>query len=164
MKRSLLLIALFLLMSNAKSQKSIDALFTKYSGREGYTTFTVSGNLLKFSICSDENDNHMPSNITQIRILAQEDKEVKDPEFYELILKGIDFDDYEEFMRVKESDQDFRMLVRAEGRKFREFLLIAGGEDNALIQIKGEMSYDEAKRFSKDLKKNNGHFIDMDSR
>jgi hypothetical protein len=164
MKRFLLFIAFVLLLSNANSQKSIDALFDKYSGRDGYTTFTVSGDLLKFSTCSDEKDNHMPSNITQIRILAQEDKEGKDPEFYEHILKGIHFDDYEEFMRVRESDQDFRMLVRAEGRKFKEFLLIAGGEDNALIQIKGEMSYDEAKKFSKDLKKNNGHFINMDSR
>jgi len=164
MKRSLLLIAFFLLMSNAKSQKSIDDLFSKYSGKDGYTTLTVSGNLLKFSSCSDEDNKHMPSNITQIRILAQEDKAGKDHGFCELLSGGIDLDDYEEFMRVKESDQDFRMLVRAEGRKFREFLLIAGGEDNALIQIKGEMSYDEAKKFSKDLKKNNGHFIDMDSR
>jgi hypothetical protein len=164
MKRSLLLIALFLLMSNAKSQKSIDDLFSKYSGKDGYTTLTVSGNLLKFSSCSDEENNHMPSNITQIRILAQEDKTGKDQGFCKLLSDGIDLDDYEEFMRVKESDQDFRMLVKAEGRKFREFLLIAGGEDNALIQIKGEMSFDEAKKFSKDLKKNNGHFIDMDSR
>jgi len=164
MKRSLLFIAFILLLSNAKSQKSIDDLFSKYSGKDGYTSLTVSGNLLKFSSGSDENNNHMPSNISQIRILAQEDKTGKDPGFCELISKGIDLDDYEEFMRVKESDQDFRMLVKADGRKFREFLLIAGGEDNALIQIKGEMSYDEAKRFSKDIKKSKGHIIDMDSR
>jgi len=67
-------------------------------------------------------------------------------------------------MRVSESDQDFRMLVKTEGRKFKEFLIIAGGEETAFIQIKGHMSYAEAKRFSKDLKKNNGQFIDMDSR
>lgn len=163
MKRQLLFILIILFSANAKSQKSVDALFSKYSGRDGYVSITVSGNLLKFSSCSDE-DNCMPSNITEIRILAQEDKPDKDPGFSGVILKGIDLDDYEEFMRVRESDQDFRMMVRAEGRKFKEFLLIAGGEDNALIQIKGDMSYNEAKKFSKDLKKNNGQFIDMDSR
>ncbi len=163
MKRPLLFILFILLSANAKSQKSVDALFSKYSGKDGYVSLTVSGNLLKFSTCSD-NDNCMPLSITEIRILAQEDKANKDPGFCNIILKGIDLDDYEEFMRVRESDQDFRMLVKAEGRKYKELLLIAGGEDNALIQIKGDMSYNEAKKFSKDFKKNNGQFIDMDSR
>jgi hypothetical protein len=45
------------------------------------------------------------------------------------------------------------MLVRSEGNKFKEFLLIAGGENNALIQIKGNMTYAEAKRFAKDAEK-----------
>jgi hypothetical protein len=49
-----------------------------------------------------------------------------------------------------------RMLVRSEGNKFREFLLIAGGRDNALIQIKGSMTFKEAQRFSDDAKKNHG--------
>jgi hypothetical protein len=35
-------------------------------------------------------------------------------------------------------------------------LLIAGGEDNALIQIKGNMTYEEAKKFSSDARKNHG--------
>jgi len=39
---------------------------------------------------------------------------------------------------------------------FKEFLLIGGGEDNVLIQIKGNMSMDEAKKFSGDVKKNHG--------
>ena len=48
------------------------------------------------------------------------------------------------------------MLVRSEGKKFKEFLLIAGGEDNALIQIKGTMTFDDAKKFSVDAKRNHG--------
>jgi hypothetical protein len=39
---------------------------------------------------------------------------------------------------------------------FKEFLLIGGGEDNVLIQIRGNMSMDEAKKFSGDVKKNHG--------
>ena len=74
--------------------------------------------------------------------------------FYDLVIKDLNLNDYEEFMRIKESDQDMRMLVRADGNVFREFLLIAGGEDNALIQIKGNMTFREAKRFSDDAKKN----------
>jgi hypothetical protein len=59
-------------------------------------------------------------------------------------------------MRVKNSGENLRMLVRSEGNRFKEFLLIAGGEDNALIQIKGNMTYEEAKKFSRDAEKNHG--------
>ncbi len=59
-------------------------------------------------------------------------------------------------MRVKSTDQDLRMLVRSEGNKFKEFLLITGGKDNAVIQIKGNMTYEDAKKFSDDAKKDHG--------
>lgn len=59
-------------------------------------------------------------------------------------------------MQVKESDQDVRMLVRTEDNKFTEFLLIVGGKDNALIQIKGAMTFEEAKKFADDAKKDHG--------
>jgi len=71
-------------------------------------------------------------------------------------MKDIDTKLYEEFMRVRESHQDVCMLVRTEGTRFREFLLIAGGEDNVLIQIKGNMSYSDAKKFSEKAKKEHG--------
>jgi hypothetical protein len=84
------------------------------------------------------------------------DDKLKVDNFYDIVMKDIDLKDYEEFMRVKDSDSDLRMLVRIEGKKFKEFLLIAGGEDNALIQIKGDMTLNEAKKFSEDAKKKHG--------
>ena len=39
--------------------------------------------------------------------------------FYEMVIKDIDLNTYEEFMRVKESDQDLRMLVRTDGNKIQ---------------------------------------------
>jgi translation initiation factor IF-1 len=139
------------------AQKSIDALFDKYAGKEGFVTFTISGNLLKLACNNDEeNDSPFPAKITEMRILVQEDDSIKVENFYDHVIKDINLNDYEEFMRVKKSDQDLRMLVRSEGHMFREFLLIAGGEDNALIQIKGSMTFKEAKKFSDDAKKNNG--------
>jgi translation initiation factor IF-1 len=157
MKRLLFITVLMITASVLYAQKSIDALFEKYAGKEGFVTFTISGNLLKLACINDEeNDNHVPAKITEIRILAQEDDSMKVDNFYDRVIKDINLNDYEEFMRVKESDQDLRMLVRSEGNSFREFLLIAGGEDNALIQIKGSMTFKEAKRFSDDAKKNHG--------
>jgi translation initiation factor IF-1 len=157
MKRLLFITVLMITASVLYAQKSIDALFEKYAGKEGFVTLTISGNLLKLACINDEeNDNHVPAKITEIRILAQEDDSMKVDNFYDRVIKDINLNDYEEFMRVKESHQDLRMLVRSEGNNFREFLLIAGGEDNALIQIKGSMTFKEAKRFSDDAKKNHG--------
>jgi hypothetical protein len=39
---------------------------------------------------------------------------------------------------------------------FKEFLLIVGGKDNALIQIKGNMTFKEAKEFADGAKKDHG--------
>ena len=159
MKKLLLFAALMITITVASGQKSIDRLFMKYAGRDGFTTVSINGDLLKLaaSLDKDIDENDFPASITDIRILAQEDNNMKVENFYEMIIKDLDLTDYEEFMQVKESGHNLRMLVRAEGNKFREFLLIAGGEkDNAVIQIKGRMSFAEARKFSDDAKKKHG--------
>jgi len=143
------------------SQKSIDRLFEKYSGNEGFVTFTISGNLLQlFRSCSDDEMHQgLPAKVTAIRILAQDDDDIKIDNFFDKTMKDLDNNNYEEFMRVKESDQDMIMLVRAEGRRFREFLLIAGGENNLIIQVKGDMTLSEAHKFSSEMKKDCGRTL-----
>jgi hypothetical protein len=158
MKRFLVFIVLTISATLAYGQKSIDDLFERYAGKDGFTTVTINGNLLKLAHCFGDNDDEkpFPANITEIRVLAQEDKSMNVENFYNLVINDIDLKNYDEFMRVKKSDQDLRMLVRSEGNKFKEFLLIAGGTDNALIQVKGSMTYEDAKKFSKDAEKDHG--------
>ena len=163
MKKLFLFVALTITTTIVSGQKSIDALFERYAGRDGFVTLSISGNLFKLACLNDDdNDNPVPAKITEIRILAQEDDNIKVDNFYDLVINDLNLNDYEEFMRVKKSDQDLRMLVRSEGNKFKEFLLIAGGEDNALIQIKGNMTFKEAKKFADDAKKNHGMNIMTD--
>jgi hypothetical protein len=158
MKRLLLFIVLTITATLAYGQKSIDELFDRYAGKDGFTTVTINGNLLKLAHCFADNDdeNAIPAHISEIRILTQDNDSMKVENFYNAVIKDIDLKNYDEFMRVKESNQDMRMLVRSEGNKFKEFLLIAGGTDNALIQVKGNMTYEEAKKFSRDAEKNHG--------
>jgi len=158
MKKLFALIAFTAATFAVYGQKSVDDLFDKYAGKDGFTTVTINGGLLKFAkwFSDDKDVDALPSDITEIRILAQEDEHMKVDNFYNSVINGIDLKNYEEFMRVKKSDEDLRMLVRVDGDRFREFLLIAGGNDNALIQIKGNMSLEEAKKFSREAEKNNG--------
>jgi hypothetical protein len=156
MKRMLCFIGLLTCLSVVNAQKSIDNLFEKYAYRDGFVSVTINGNLLKLASILDDDidDDSLPASISGIRILAQEDEEMKIDNFYDTVMRDINVSDYEEFMRVRESDQDLRMLVRTEGDKFKEFLLVAGGKDNVLIQIKGNMTLKEAKKFSADIRKN----------
>lgn len=158
MKRLLIFIVLTITATLVFGQKSIDDLFERYAGKDGFTTVTINGNLLKLAHCFGDNDdeNSLPVNISEIRILAQDNDSMKVENFYKMVIGDIDLKNYDEFMRVKESDQDLRMLVRSEGNKFKEFLLIAGGKDNVMIQIKGNMTYEEAKKFSRDAEKKHG--------
>ncbi len=58
--------------------------------------------------------------------------------FYDMVVRKLKLRDYEEFMSVNKSDQDMKMLVRTDGNSIREFLLVSGGDDNVLIQVKGK--------------------------
>jgi len=163
MKRFFFALVIVALTISGYSQKSVDDLFAKYSGMDGFVTVTISGNLVKLirDFDNDESDDHesWPADITTIRILAQEDDGLLEGNFYEMVEKEIDRKNYEEFMRIKNSDHDVVMLVRMEGKTFKEFLIIAGdddGEDNALIQITGNMTYKEAMEFADRMKKDNG--------
>jgi len=168
MKKFLLLAILSITFTFAFGQKSIDSLFEKYAGKDGFSTVTFNGSLLKFAKLFDSDDddsaNSIPNRLTEIRILSQEDKSMKVENFYDMVIRDIDLKSYEEFMRVKESDQDLRMLVRIEGKTFREFLLISGGNDNAIIQIKGELTFEDAKKISLDAQKNNGVTVFADKK
>jgi hypothetical protein len=161
MKKLIWIMTLTFAVSAAYSQKSIDALFDQYADTDGFTSVTLSGNLLNFAAKNekDKDFDYLPGKVTEIRILAQDKNKANSDNFYEIVMKDINIKDYEEFMKVKQYDQDIRMLVKTEGDRFREFLLVGGGKDNFIIQIKGNMSLNDAEKFSSDVKKNHGRDI-----
>ena len=48
MKKLSVFFALMIAATFAYGQKSIDELFQKYAGKDGFTTVTINGSLLKF--------------------------------------------------------------------------------------------------------------------
>ncbi len=146
-------IALSALASLIYGQKSIDDLFDRYSGKDGYVTLTFKGDILKLLNLDEKcrEKDSKPLNITEIRILAPENEAVQTDNFYDMVVKKLKLRDYDEFMSVNKSDQDMKMLVRTEGNSIREFLLVSGGDDNVLIQVKGKMTFDEAERLSSEV-------------
>jgi hypothetical protein len=151
MKSFILIITLTFLAVAGNAQRSVDALFKKYGNKDGFVTLTFRGPLLKLAgLLNDEDDEYsrIAKKITLIRILAQEDDNIKPVNFHDRITKYLSPGRYEELIKVNKSGQDLRMLVRTKGNKLREFLLIAGGRKNIIVQIRGNMNYDDAKKLS----------------
>lgn len=140
-------------------QKSIDKLFASYSDRDNFITFRIGGPLLRFAVACDkdgDDDNDFLREIREIRIIAQKDDDEKMPGFYNKVMSDINTDEYEEFMRVKSTDENMIMLVKGDGQNFKEFLMVAGGEDNIVLQIKGTISYHDAQKLAENAKKDHG--------
>ena len=154
MKRIIWITLLSAFALSSFGQKAVDSIFNDYSGRKGYVTVNVSGGLLKFAAMLDRQDeelNTLAACITRIRILALEDQKGTDPDFYSRIMNQLDKSLYEELLDISGSGTRAKVLVKSEGDTFSEFLMVVGGDDNALIQIKGKMTTDDIRRLSADM-------------
>ncbi|MGQ8338306.1 DUF4252 domain-containing protein [Sunxiuqinia sp. A32] len=142
MKRFVILLILLIPLFGMAQKSPVDKLFDKYANKEGMTTVNISGALLGFASKIDSGpEADILSGLEGVRILAVDDDELnKSLDFY----KELDDDgffknhDYEVLMEVTEKDEVVRFYARnAGGGKFSELLLVVGGDDNALISIRG---------------------------
>lgn len=119
----------------------IDILIDQHAGKDGYTTVLVNEDLFKLIAkidVEDEDLQKLASQIQSIRIIANENNESEINFFNDLAVQ-IPLDEYNELMIVKDKDQDVQMLVKETNGIISEFLLLAGGKDNAVISIKGNI-------------------------
>ncbi len=142
MKRLAILLVLLIPLMGMAQKSPIDKLFEKYANKDGLTTVNISGALLGFASKVDSGpESDLLANLDGVRILAVENDQLnKELDFYkELENDGFFKDhDYEVLMEVTEKDEVVRFFARdAGGGKFSELLLVVGGDDNALISIRG---------------------------
>ena len=142
MKKLTLIFSLLLLALPFYAQnKSIDELFDKYSGQDGFTSVNINGGLLTLAswMEDDKETKDLLKDLNHIRILTMEDNSLKNVNFYKEIIASIPVKDYVELMTVKEKDQDIKFLVKQSDGYINELLMIVGGKDNALISIIGKI-------------------------
>ncbi len=143
MKKLALLIICLIPLFGMAQKSPVDKLFEKYANKKGLTTVNISGALLGFAskINSGSAEADILSGLDGVRILAVDDDDLnKSLDFYkELEADGFFKNhDYEVLMEVTEEDEVVRFFGRSAGNgKFSELLLVVGGDDNALISIRG---------------------------
>ena len=162
--KKLLFIVCFVGISAAgmAQNKSIDRVFDKYAGQEGFTTVYISKYMFSmFANMEGIEDDDLKEvqdvfgKLTGIKILAVDDKDAlgEGVNFYDEIMKDLPRNEYEELMVVKDSDSDVVFLAREEDGVIVELLLIVGGkgDDNALIAITGEINLSTIAKLSETM-------------
>lgn len=142
--KQFMFLAVLLIPVCSLAQKSpVDKLFEKYANKDGMTTVNISGTLLGFAGKIQENspESELLSNLKGVRILSVEDVRLnKELDFYKELENDGFFrnHDYEVLMEVTEKNEVVRFYGKNAGQgKFSELLLVIGGDDNALISIRG---------------------------
>lgn len=155
--KKLVIILLLLLPISMMAQNKIDKLFERYSGRDGYTTVNISGQLLAFAAQFDEDKTEMDEMLHRldgIKILTSEDENKSAGFVQELneLLSGSLQKEYALIMDVQEDDQDVRFYIKEGDKgKVSELLMVVSGEDNALIRIIGDVDLNQISNIGKGI-------------
>ncbi|MCK4699967.1 MAG: DUF4252 domain-containing protein [Bacteroidales bacterium] len=138
--------------------QSVNKLFEKYAGKEGFTTVYISKNLFRMvgeMNLDDPDVDELVDKLETIKILASDSEFINgnNLNFYEEIMDELPIDEYDELLVVKEKDQDVMFLSKEKNGIITELLLIVGGTDsNALISITGNIDLRHISKLASSMK------------
>lgn len=161
-KSLVLALVMFPIMLSAQSS-SIDKLFDKYSGQDGFTSVNISKSMFAFFAkmegVEDSEFNKMQEvidNLDGLKILSCDSKDSRRlEEFRNGVNNMLKTNKFEELMVMKESGNEVRFMTRNVGQNIVELLLIASEEDDvAVISFFGIIDLQAISRLSKTIKIN----------
>jgi hypothetical protein len=157
MRRIFILTVVLLLSPVISAQTNpIDEIFEKYSEKEGFTSIYISGKMLGMlggMEAKSGNTDNLMLRLKSIRILTEDDSLSKtNVNFFTELSKKLDLSVYEELMVVREGQDVTKFLIRQNGDRISELLMISGGANgNSLISIRGDMDLKEISQLSKTI-------------
>ena len=161
LKITVVIIALLPVILLAQNS-SVDKIFDKYSGMDGYTTVDVSKGLFELfaEVESDDEDfedfQKAVEGIEKLRLLAYSPDEGNSNEkekFLNDIKKSIPFDEYDELMVVKDSDADIKFLAKSNKQVISEMLMLVDGDDEVvLLSLTGEIDLNHVAKLGSSMK------------
>ena len=161
MKR-IIITALLLQFAIALSAQVPSASFyEKYASAEGAESVKMGNFLLslaQFIISfSDDIDDEkdaalkIMSNLNSVEIIDISDCSEKVKKEFNQESSKIKLSGYELISRIKDDDDDLRIFIKQKKQKISELLLIIAGEDPTMIRLKGEITQQELKEFTKTI-------------
>lgn len=159
MKKLRLIVLVFVFPLLVFSQhQTVNKLFEKYAGKEGFTTVYISKNLFKMigeMNLDDPDIDELIDKLETIKILVSDSEFINEEgiNFYDEIMTGLTIDEYDELLVVKEKDQDIKFLSKEKNGIIVELLLVVGGKDeNVLISITGNIDLKHISKLASSMK------------
>lgn len=139
--------ALLLILASCTYETGVSEAYTKYRFKDGVTTISIPGWAIRLVASLneiDENDREILDSIDKVTVIAVEDESLNKQinlhdEFYDRIRQN---GKYEELMVVREDDESVTIFGVMEDNVISEMLILVGGDDNAMVYVKGEISAD----------------------
>ena len=156
MKRTIAVITLMVAFTGAQAQDAISKFFSKYENDESFSHVNISSKMfglfteLEADTEEDKEVLNAISKLKGLKILAKEEaRNSRDlyKEAYSLIPK-----DYEELMTVRDEDKDMRFLIKENGGKISELLMVMGGDSEFMVlSLFGEIDLKQVSRIGRSM-------------
>ena len=140
----LILIATALFLVSCDDNSGVSKAFSKYGHERGVTYITVPGWVIGIAARFgdlDKEEREILDCIDKVKVLSVEDNSLNSRinlhrEFYNKINENHEF---EELLTVNDQKENVTIFGKMEGTVIREMVILVGGDDNALVYVKGEI-------------------------
>lgn len=146
MKKNIFIVfaALLILSSCSGYDPGVSEAFMKYRLKEGVTTITVPGWVIRTAsrfADLDKEEKEIVRSIEKVRVLSIEDNDLNarvniHKEFYSYIKKDRE---YEELLVVHDRHEDVTIFGKMDENVITEMVILVGGDDNVMVYLKGEI-------------------------
>lgn len=145
--KALLFLAVLFIFSACSYEPGISEAFSKYRFKDGVTTITVPGwaiGAIAGFADIEESEQEILESIDLVKVITIEDADLNErtdlhKEFYTEINKN---NKYEELLVVREETESVTVFGCMKENVIREMVILVGGDDNAMVYIKGEIEPD----------------------
>ena len=149
-KLSLILMLALFLFTSCEYNPGVSEAFTKYRFKKGVTTISVPGwviGLVANLNELDDNEQELLQSIDKVRILVVEDENMnREINLHqEFSSKSNRNNKYEELLTVNDENEKITIYGIMDEEVITEMVILVGGDDNALIYVRGEISPDLLK-------------------
>lgn len=138
----LLPVAILFFLTSCEYDSGVSEAFTKYRFKEGVTSITVPGWVIGLASRMgdlEKEERELLRNIDKVRILTIDDNHLNartnfHKEFYYAVSQNPEL---EELLVVRNDNEQLTIFGKASEKSIDELLILVGGNDNAMVYVKG---------------------------
>lgn len=154
MKKIIIAIAILAIPFFAQSQhECIEKFYNKYVSNEKVTDISLNGWILSLaSKMSDEEGTEILEKITKLRIMIAEEENIVSKTDVKKLMKDVRKNKFEDLMTVRDEDVRVNFMIREEGEKITNVLVIISGDDEfILLSLEGVLNMEDLEELNFDV-------------